>query len=169
MMIFKKISRYLYSALSRWLEVQKDRQIKASMHFCGRDVTLYHPVIFYGAEALDIGDNTSVAPFVHVWCGGRVIIGARCMIGSHTAITSLTHNYDAPEMWKTIEAAPVVIGDDVWIGSHAVILPGVKIGNGVVVGAGSIVSKDVPENAVVYGSPALVQAYRQTTAVNRQA
>jgi acetyltransferase-like isoleucine patch superfamily enzyme len=169
MMIFKKISRYLYSALSRWLEMQKDRQIKESMHFCGKDVKLYHPVIFYGAEALDIGDNTSVAPFVHIWCGGRVIIGARCMIGSHAAITSLTHNYGAPEMWKTIEAAPVVIGDDVWIGSHAVILPGVKINNGAVVGAGSIVSKDVPENAVVYGSPAVVQAYRQTTAVNSQA
>ncbi len=159
----------MYTAISHWLSAQKDRQLKAAMHFCGKDVTLYHPVIFYGAEALDVGDNTSVAPYVHMWCGGRVIIGARCMIGSHTAITSLTHDYDAPEMWKTIKAAPVIIGDDVWIGSHAVILPGVKIQNGAVIGAGSIVSRDVPENAVVYGSPAAVQAYRQISDVKKQA
>ena len=161
MNIFNKISGYFYTVVSRWLEVQKDQHIKESIHFCGKNVKLYQPVIFYGAEALDIGDNTSVAPYVHIWCGGRVIIGARCMIGSHTAITSLTHDYDSPEMWKTMRAMPVIIGDDVWIGSHAVILPGVKVENGAVIGAGSIVSKDVPENAIVYGNPATVQAYRR--------
>ncbi|RJP84126.1 MAG: acyltransferase [Desulfobacteraceae bacterium] len=158
--IFHTISRYLYGLFSRWREVQEIRQIKESMHFCGEHVTIYPPVIFYGAEALDVGDNTSVAPFVHIWCGGRVIIGARCMIGSHAAITSLTHDYGSPEMWKTIEAKPVVIGDDVWIGSHAVILPGVTVGKGAVIGAGSVVSRDVPENAIVYGIPASVQGYR---------
>jgi acetyltransferase-like isoleucine patch superfamily enzyme len=158
--IASKISRFLYGFISRWLESHSIRQIKESMHFCGQNVTIYPPVVFYGAEALDVGDNTSVAPYVHIWCGGRVIIGARCMIGSHTAITSLTHDYASPEMWKTIEAKPVVIGDDVWIGSHAVIMPGVTVGNGAVIGAGSVVSKDVPENAIVYGIPASVQGYR---------
>jgi len=160
MNIFDRIRRVLYAFVSRWLEAQKMRQLKESMHFCGEQVMIYPPVVFYGAEALDMGDNTSVAPFVHIWCGGRVIIGARCMIGSHAAITSLTHDYTSPEMWKTIEAKPVVIGDDVWIGSHAVIMPGVTVGNGAVIGAGSLVSKDVPENAIVYGIPASVQGYR---------
>jgi acetyltransferase-like isoleucine patch superfamily enzyme len=149
------------------MEAQKDRQMKEAMHFCGRNIKLYHPVVFYGPEALDMGDDTSVAPYVHIWCGGRVIIGARCMIGSHVAITSLTHDYDSAEMWKTIKAKPVIIGDDVWIGSHAVILPGVTVGNGAVIGAGSIVSRDVPENAIVYGSPASVQAYRNLSTAKK--
>lgn len=155
-----KISRFLYDIIRRWLEAHKMRELKESMHFCGRNVTIYPPVVFYGAEALDMGDDTSVAPYVHIWCGGRVIIGARCMIGSHTAITSLTHDYASPEMWKTIEAKPVIIGDDVWIGAHAVIMPGVTVGNGAVIGAGSVVSRDVPEKAVVYGIPATIQGYR---------
>ena len=165
MRISRKIARFFYLRISRWLEIQKDRQIKESMHFCGKNVKLYHPVIFYGAEALDMGDDTSVAPYVHIWCGGRVVIGARCMIGSHAAITSLTHDYNLPEMWKTIIAEPVTIGDDVWVGSHAVILQGVSIGNGAVIGAGSVVSKDVPENSIVYGSPASVRGYRQISRI----
>lgn len=160
MSISARIARFFFDRIQRWMEAQTDRRIKEAMHYCGRGVKLYHPLVFYGPEALDMGDDTSVAPFVHIWCGGRVIIGARCMIGSHVAITSLTHDYDSPEMWKTIVAKPVIIGDDVWVGSHAVIMPGVNVGNGAVIGAGSLVSKDVPENAIVYGSPAGVHAYR---------
>ena len=52
--------------------------------------------------------------------------------------------------------APVKIGNKVWIGAHATILPGVTIGNGAVVGAGAVVTKDVPENAVVAGVPAKI-------------
>lgn len=139
----------------------EDRTIKANLHYCGRDVTLYHPVIFYGPEALDIGDETSVAPFVHIWCGGRVIIGKRCMIGSHVAISSLTHDHSQPQMWNTMVAKPVRIGDEVWIGSHAVIMPGVTLGDGCVVGAGSVVTRDVPPRAIAYGVPARVTGYRR--------
>jgi len=138
----------------------EDREVKRSLHFCGKNVRIYHPVVFYGAEALDIGDNTSVAPYVHIWCGGRVIIGANCMIGSHTAISSLTHDYRQPRMNETMVARPVTIGDEVWIGSHAVIMPGVTLGNGCVVGAGSVVTHDVPPYAIVHGVPARVTGQR---------
>jgi maltose O-acetyltransferase len=53
--------------------------------------------------------------------------------------------------------APVVIGDNVWVGARAVILPGVKIGNNVVVAAGSVVTKDIPDNCLVAGVPAIVK------------
>ena len=52
---------------------------------------------------------------------------------------------------------PVVIGDDVWIGTRVIILPGVKIGNGVIFADGAVVTKDVPENALVAGVPAMVK------------
>jgi maltose O-acetyltransferase len=144
----------------RYVADLEERKLRESLHFCGRNVQIYPPVVFYGAEALDIGDNTSIAPYVHIWCGGRVIIGANCMIGSHVAISSLTHDYRAPEMSRTIVAKPVIVGDGVWIGSHAVIMPGVTLGDGCVVGAGSIVTRDVPSNAITHGVPAKVASYR---------
>ena len=55
----------------------------------------------------------------------------------------------------------ISVGNDVWIGSHVVVLPGVKIGNSVVIGAHSVVAKDIPDNAVAIGSPARVVRYRE--------
>jgi acetyltransferase-like isoleucine patch superfamily enzyme len=147
--------------LRQFLADSNDKRLKKSLHFCGQEVKIYQPVVFFGAEALDIGANTSVAPFVHIWCGGRVIIGSRCMIGSHVAISSLTHDYTHAKMSETIVAKPVHIDDDVWIGSHAVIMPGTTIGKGSVVGAGSVVTRDVPPFAIVHGVPATIQGYRQ--------
>jgi acetyltransferase-like isoleucine patch superfamily enzyme len=158
------ITRWLDAAISRaraFLEDWEDRKLKESLHFCGKDVKIYHPVVFYGPAALDIRDNTAVASFVHIWCGGRVIIGANCMIGSHVAISSLTHDYRQPRMSETMVARPVVIEDGVWIGAHAVILPGVTLGTGAVIGAGSVVTRDVPANAIVYGVPATINGYRE--------
>lgn len=148
--------------IAEWSRQWVDRTLRARIHHCGRGVTIYHPVAFHGPEALDIGDNTSIAHFVHIWCGGRVIIGASCMIGSHVSISSLTHDHREPEMIHTMVAKPVVIEDGVWIGSHAVILPGVTLGRGSVIGAGSVVTRDVPPLAIAYGVPAKVMGYRET-------
>jgi acetyltransferase-like isoleucine patch superfamily enzyme len=85
---------------------------------------------------------------------GGVNIGDRVMIGSHVAITSLTHDYTAVAMNGTSLARPIVIEDDVWLGTHCVILPGVRVGCGAVVAAGAVVTKDVPPYTVVAGVPA---------------
>src|SRR5690242_19640574 len=74
--------------LNSRLEEARSQQLKSRLHYCGNNVTIYAPVVFAGPEALDVGDNTSIAPFVHIWCGGRVVIGANCMIGSHVEISS---------------------------------------------------------------------------------
>ncbi|MFP4419737.1 MAG: acyltransferase [Desulfococcaceae bacterium] len=160
MEFLKKFPDWFLTAAENWLSASRDRRLKTAMHRCGRNVRIYPPVVFYGSEALDVGDDTSFAPFVHIWCGGRVIIGSRCMIGSHAAISSLTHDYDQPEMWKTIVARPVVIEDDVWIGAHAAVLPGVTVGRGAVVGAGAVVTADVAPGAIVTGIPGRVSARR---------
>jgi len=145
----------------RYASALEDRKLKESLHFCGKNVQIYHPVVFYGPEALDIGDNTSIAPYVHIWCGGRVMIGANCMIGSHTAISSLTHDPTKEPMNTATVAKPVTIGDGVWIGAHAVIMPGITLGHGCVVGAASVVTHDVPPNAIVRGVPARVSGFRE--------
>lgn len=83
------------------------------------------------------------------------------MIGSHVAISSLTHDYQQSNMSETIIAKPVFVDNEVWIGSHAVIMPGITLGKGAVIGAGSVVTKDVPPYAIVYGVPGKINGYRK--------
>lgn len=113
---------------------------------------------------IELGDDVSLAGFIHIWGGGGVQVGNRVMIGSHTAITSVTHDYSAETMYGTVVVNPVIIKDDVWIGSHAVILPGVTIGEGAVVGAGCVVTRDVPPRAIVTGVPGRIVRLRPDSA-----
>ena len=109
---------------------------------------------------IEIGDDVSIAAYVHIWGEGSVRIGNRVMIGSHSAITSVTHDHSVDPMRDTVVLGSVVIEDDVWVGAHAVILPGVTIRSGAVVGAGSVVTHDVPARAIVAGAPARVARMR---------
>src|SRR5438045_2350033 len=106
----------VFGQVDKWAEDGASRRLKKRLHYCGQNVVIYPPVVFHGPEALDIGHDTRIAPFVHIWCGGRVMIGAHCMIGSHVEISSLTHDYTAGAMSRTLVAKPVIIEDDVWIG-----------------------------------------------------
>jgi maltose O-acetyltransferase len=133
---------------------------KSKMAFCGDGVQIYPSVVIHGPESVRIGTGTSLNSFIHIWGNGGVTIGDRVMIASHTIITSLTHDYTQADMTKTYIPKPVTIEDDVWIGSNAIILPGVRIGKGSVIGAGSIVTSDIPPYALAYGTPAKVMKYR---------
>jgi acetyltransferase-like isoleucine patch superfamily enzyme len=83
------------------------------------------------------------------------------MIASHVSINTITHDYNkevirfAPNIYK-----PVIIEDDVWIGSSAIIMPGIRIGQGAVIGAGSVITKDVPSRAIIIGNPGRVLKMR---------
>lgn len=85
----------------------------------------------------------------------EVRIGNNVMIGPNTLISTVNHPMNAAGRRKHLGIAkPVIIGDDVWIGGNCTILPGVTIGNNVVVAAGAVVTKDVPDNSLVGGVPA---------------
>ena len=104
-----------------------------------------------------IGDFTRIG--IHCTVIGPVCIGNNVNLAQGITVTALNHNFD--DVTKRIDeqgvsTKPVVIGDDVWIGANAVILPGVTIGRHCVVAAGAVVTKDVPDNTVVGGVPAKV-------------
>ena len=87
----------------------------------------------------------------------RVTIGDDCFIGPNVSIYTACHSTDPVERNSRREwAEPVTIGDNVWIGGSVTILPGVTIGNNVTIGAGSVVTKDIPDNVVAVGNPCRV-------------
>lgn len=87
----------------------------------------------------------------------RVTIGDDCFIGPNVSIYTACHSTDPVERNTRKEwAEPVTIGDNVWIGGSVTILPGVTIGNNVTIGAGSVVTRDIPDNVVAVGNPCKV-------------
>jgi acetyltransferase-like isoleucine patch superfamily enzyme len=89
-----------------------------------------------------------------MWGGGGIEIGENVLIAAHVAITSQTHDTGAPLYKYSSVAKKVCIEDNVWIGTHAVILPGIRIGRNAIIGAGTVVTKNVPANDIVIGIPA---------------
>ena len=146
----------LLDRIRRRYRLYKDKRFLGRLKHCGKNVSVRQPACFEGMEFIEIDDNVSIAAFVHIWGHGGVKIGKRVMIASHTAISSVTHDYSKEDMYKTIVAKPIVIENDVWIGAHAVIVPGITIKTGAVIGAGAVVINDVEAYNVVAGVPARV-------------
>jgi maltose O-acetyltransferase len=144
----------LLGRLDRWWLAQRRAALLRQFAACGEGVSLQLPVVINHADHLRVGDRVSINAFVHIWALGGVTIGDDTLIASHVAITSLTHDPRAELYSATTQTRPVVIGRNVWIGTHAVILPGVTIGDGAIIGAGAVVTRDVAPCAVVVGVPA---------------
>nr|WP_275588396.1 acyltransferase [Microlunatus panaciterrae] len=108
----------------------------------------------YVTDDLRCGDHCTVNAFTVV--RGSVTMGSGVRIGAHTSILGFNHGFEADrEVFRQpITTRGITIGDDVWIGSHVVIVDGVTIGSHAVVGAGAVVTKDVPAWAIVGGNPA---------------
>ena len=143
----------------------------------GEDVKIYDFVNAYGCE---IGDRSKVGTFVEIQKGA--IIGKDCKISSHTFICEGVHIGDGVFVGHNVsfindmfpralnadgsmqtdddwELVITKIGNRVSIGTSATILGGITIGDNAIVGAGSVVTKDVPENAIVAGNPARIKRY----------
>ena len=104
-----------------------------------------------------IGDNTRIG--LHNTIIGPVTIGSHVNLAQGVTVTALNHNFQNASVridQQGVSTCQVVIGDDVWIGSNSVILPGVTIGQHVVVAAGAVVTKDVPDGVLVAGVPARI-------------
>lgn len=153
----KLIHRYYPMTRSKLVIVFIRHRFK---HF-GKRSSITLPSIFRNKKSISIGDDTGIGAFVHVWGGGGVTIGDRVLIASHVVITSATHDYNNDSIrFAPVITKPIFIEDDVWIGAHSVIMPGITIGKGAVIGAGSVVTKDIPEMAIVVGIPAKIIKYR---------
>lgn len=109
----------------------------------------------------DFGKNIKIGKDVFVNSGccfqdqGGVTLGDGCLVGHNVVFATLDHDI-RPERRGDMTAAPIVVGKNVWIGAHATILKGVTIGDGAIVAAGAVVTRDVPPNTIAAGVPARV-------------
>jgi maltose O-acetyltransferase len=150
--LFRFIAYPLANKLHFILQNAQRARLISRFKACGQKVSLYMPVRIDGAETVEIGDNVSIGPFVNIWGQGGIKIGSGVLIGAHTEIASAGHDFTKEFMKETLVKNPIVIEDNVWIGAHCIILPGVVIGKGALVGAGSVVSRNVePYTIVVTG------------------
>lgn len=127
---------------------------KLILEHCGSNVNIEKGAQF--SSAVSLGDNSGIG--VNALISSYVTIGNDVMMGPECMIFTSNHGMDRLDipMWKQKHAdpKPVVIGNDVWIGARVIILPGVHIGDGSVIGAGSVVTKDVEAYSIVAGNPA---------------
>ena len=112
---------------------------------------------------LQIGSGCRIGPYSIFNCGDDIIIGEDCIFGGYCYFQSSNHGIKKGEIIKYQKHTygKIIIGNGVWIGAHVNILAGVTIGDGAVIGANSVVTKDIPSNSIAIGSPARVHSYRQ--------
>ena len=117
--------------------------------------------MIHSPSTVTFGNNCAVNEFVHILGAGGVWVGNGVWISNHTSIISETHPSDVEYIGDyTAILLSVKIEDNVWIGSHATIMPGIVLGRSCIVGAGSVVTKDVPPYAIVTGIPAKILRYK---------
>ena len=139
--------RFRWAVLKRWTKK------------CGDSVMVREGVYLHAMENAQIGSHVSIHPMCYIDATGGLTIGSQVSIAHGTTIMTTEHDYthggksirDAP-----LRREPVVIGSDVWIGAGVRVLAGVTVGDRVVIGAGAVVTRDVPSGTIAAGVPARV-------------
>lgn len=125
----------------------------------GKKVLISEMVTIKFPERISIGDRTFIGKGTFIQGSGTIVIGDDVLIGPYCKIWSSNHSYQTTNIPINRQGHTfnkVIIGSDVWLGTGVIVLSGCKIGNGTIIAAGSVVTKDVPEYVIVAGNPARV-------------
>lgn len=167
--LFKRVKRSIFRRLYYRVGIHMKSSVQSEyarkfrywtaskfVEHCGKNVNFEKGAKFN--PELSIGDNSGIG--VNCLVSGETFIGNDVMMGPDCIMYSYSHAYnrlDIPMAEQGFESpTPIHIGNDVWIGARVIILPGVTVGNHVIIGAGAVVTKDIPDYAVVGGVPAKV-------------
>lgn len=145
--------------LDRLIDNARTKRMKSLFRHCGNNVRIEPTCFVIVPENLIVGENTSISSYTTIYATYGVKIGSNCLISSNCGISSYNHVSNSNNRVRDVEedknfSKPVTIGNNVWVGMNACILPGVTIGNNAIIGSGSVVTKDVPENEIWAGNPA---------------
>lgn len=137
--------------------------IRRMLNSCGRSPRVNTRAHVGSGRRVSMGNNCNLSPGLRVI--GDLTLGNDVMMGPEAVFISYNHetkDFTIPMRAQgATESRPIIVGNDVWIGMRAMIMPGVRIGDHAIIAAGSIVTKDVPEWAIVGGNPAKIIKYRK--------
>ena len=128
-MLFNKNLKYFLFVL---LRIWKYKLLSNCNHIIGKP-NVFHPILMKGKGKISFGNNVQIGPNCGFYTSG--------------------HPIDKETRRKVEFAKPIVVGNDVWIGGNVCVMPGVTIGDNTIIGAGSVVTKDIPSNVVAVGNP----------------
>ena len=130
-------------------------------------LTIISDGCYFNADggSITVGNWTAfnIGGHINASCGGNIVIGAHCPIGPGVVMRTANHCFEKKDVHiqkQGHQIGDIVIEDDCWIGANAIILGGVHIGKGAIIGAGAVVTKDIPSMAIAVGVPAKVLKYR---------
>lgn len=131
----------------------------------GQNCVIMTDCVFGHIDNIILGDNVYVGEGTKIYAQGNVTIKSGTIIADTVDIRTANHYYNGVELNmlpfdEKVLISPVTIEENVWVASHVLILPGVTIGEGAVIAAGAVVTKDVPPYSIVGGNPAKVIKYR---------
>jgi len=167
--IISKIFFRIYSRICSLYNSQYHnyKDISSSVKFCPEFPGI---VILINPNRIFIDENSVLNKNTHINPGNALVkIGRYCHIGQRLTIYGFNHNFERPKSIPYDEvkiSKDVIIKDFVWIGANVTILPGVSIGEGAIVGAGSVVTKDIPDFSIAAGNPARVIKTRNSEYFN---
>jgi len=140
------------------------RLLPRYMERLGANTIVQHGFRVTVPERVSIGSNCNIGQSAFIAGGGGVRIGDWVGFGPDVKVWSVNHRFDDPDIpWlkQGWEYKPVVIEDDVWLAANVFVMPGVTIGHGTIVSAGSVVTKSMPPFAIVAGNPGRVIGWRK--------
>ncbi len=147
----------LYNQTTEEQPQERRRLLKELLGSMGEHITIEPPFRCDYGSHIEVGENFYANFDCIILDVCQVHIGNNCLLGPRVCIYTPCHPLDAQERNSGKEfGRPVTIGDNVWIGGSAVILPGVTIGSNTVIGAGSVVTRDIPDHVVAAGNPCRV-------------
>ena len=147
-----------YNAIRHADREERDRLLRELLGAAGEGVAV-QPIFRcdYGSH-ISIGAGTFVTYDCVMLDAAPITIGAACQLAAHVQLVTATHPIDpGPRRIGWEYAEPITVADNVWLGAGVIVCPGVSIGEDTVVGAGAVVTRDLPAGVVAYGNPARVQ------------
>ncbi len=165
----KKINLILYYAFAYFLPMQpipgyqfgyylRYQLVKGLLKGCGKDVVIKNRCYFGNGERLTVGNRSQLGQGARL--NGVIDIGDDVMMGPDVVMMATSHAYGDVNIGMNQQGAgeecPISIGDDVWVGTRAIILPGVTIGDHSIIGAGAVVTKSFPDYSIIAGNPARI-------------
>ena len=146
-----------YNSTPREEKEKRKAILKSLLGKCGENIVIESNVWFDYGYNTEVGENFYCNHDCMFLDTNKLIFGDNVFIAPQCGFYTAGHPLDAPTRNAGLEfAKPIMVGNDVWIGGGVRVLPGVTIGDNVVIGAGSVVVHDIPSNSVAVGNPAKV-------------